>query len=155
MNNKNVAAAVGAVQVRNGAAPRSRPVGVTTGSSRRPVQRVVGEALAFDLGSFVEDLWADEGWPAGEPNSVTLVKEPTLRVILVALHAGARMKEHQVPGRLSIQTIAGRARLHLAGRVVDLGCGHLVALEAGLRHDLEALEESAILLTIAWPAPPV
>jgi quercetin dioxygenase-like cupin family protein len=80
---------------------------------------------------------------------VTLVNEPSLRVVLLTLHTGARWKEHHVPGRLTIQTIAGRARLRLAGRVVDLRRGHVVALDAGLRHDVEAIEESAILLTIA------
>jgi quercetin dioxygenase-like cupin family protein len=115
---------------------------------------VVGAALAFDLESFAEDLGADEGWHAGEPNSVTLVNEPGLRVVLVALHAGARWKEHNVRGPLTVQTLAGRARLRLADRVVELRRGHLVALEGDLRHDVEAIEESVILLTIAWPAAP-
>jgi quercetin dioxygenase-like cupin family protein len=149
MNSKNVAASAG--RVGDGAGPRSRPVGVTTGSARRPVQQVVGAALAFDLESFVDDLRADEGWPAGEPNSITLVNEPSLRVVLMALHAGARWNEHHVPGRVTIQTIDGHARLRLAGRVVDLRRGHLVALEGDLRHDVEAIEESAILVTVAWP----
>jgi hypothetical protein len=29
--------------------------------------------------------------------------------------------------------------------------GHLLVLDRALEHDLEALEESAILLTISWP----
>ena len=149
MDSKSVA--VGAVRVRTGARPRSRPVGVTAGSARRPVQQVVGAALAFDLESFAEDLGADEGWHTGEPNSVTLVNEPSLRVVLVALHAGARWKEHTVPCPVTIQTIVGRARLRLADCVIDLRRGHLVALERGLRHDVEAIEESVILLTVAWP----
>lgn len=33
---------------------------------------------------------------------------------------------------------------------MDLPARHLLALEAGLRHDVEALEQSAFLLTIGW-----
>jgi hypothetical protein len=37
------------------------------------------------------------------------------------------------------------------GRTFDLPTGRLLALDHGLPHDVEALEESAFLLTIAWP----
>jgi quercetin dioxygenase-like cupin family protein len=154
MKNNDDAVVVEAVPARNGALATGRPAGTTTGSSRRPVQQVAGAALAYDLDSVVEDLLADEGWLAGEPNTVTLVKEPSLRVLIVALRPGARVQEHQVPGPVTIQTLVGHTRLHLTERVVDLPRGHLVALHAGLAHDVEALEQSAVLLTIAWPSPP-
>jgi hypothetical protein len=34
---------------------------------------------------------------------------------------------------------------------VDLPAGHLLVLDRAIEHDLEAVEESAILLTISWP----
>src|SRR5579884_2856885 len=126
---------------RNGTGARRRPNGVTTGSSRRPAQHLTGSVLAFDLDSFVDDLRADEDWPAGEPNTITLVKEPGVRVVVAALRAGARMKEHHAPGALTIQTVFGHARLQIAGQTVDLPRGHLVALEPGLAHDVEAIED--------------
>ena len=36
-------------------------------------------------------------------------------------------------------------------RMEDLTQGDLLTLERCLEHDVEALEESAFLLTIAWP----
>jgi quercetin dioxygenase-like cupin family protein len=139
---------------RGGTDPRSRPAGVTSDTLRRPARHVSGAALAFDLDSAVRDLRADASWPAGEPNSTTLVKEPGLRLVALALRAGARMKQHHMPGNLTIQTLAGHTRVHLPTEVVDLPVGHLLALEGGMTHGLEALEESAVLLTIAWPTPP-
>jgi hypothetical protein len=41
--------------------------------------------------------------------------------------------------------------MHVQARVIDLPAGQMVALERALPHDVEALEESAFLLTIAWP----
>jgi quercetin dioxygenase-like cupin family protein len=38
-----------------------------------------------------------------------------------------------------------------AGRTFDLRPGSLLALDRGAPHAIEALEESAFLLTIAWP----
>lgn len=41
-------------------------------------------------------------------------------------------------------------RIHLTDRKVDVLAGHLLALDCGVLHDVEALEESALLLTISW-----
>jgi quercetin dioxygenase-like cupin family protein len=41
--------------------------------------------------------------------------------------------------------------MHVKNESFDLASGHLLALERGIVHDVEALEESAFVLTIAWP----
>jgi hypothetical protein len=41
--------------------------------------------------------------------------------------------------------------MHVQDKVIDLPAGHMLALERALPHDVEALEDSAFLLTIAWP----
>jgi hypothetical protein len=38
----------------------------------------------------------------------------------------------------------------LADRQVTLSSGHLLVLDCGVLHDVEALEETALLLTISW-----
>jgi mannose-6-phosphate isomerase-like protein (cupin superfamily) len=48
--------------------------------------------------------------------------------------------------------LSGHLQVHAAGRTFNLRPGRLLALDHGLSHDVEALEESALLLTIAWPA---
>ena len=40
--------------------------------------------------------------------------------------------------------------MHLANRKVNVLAGHLLVLDCGVLHDIEALEESAFLLTISW-----
>jgi len=79
------------------------------------------------------------------------VKDADLRVVLVALGKGGRMEEHHAPGRITIQTLAGRLNLRVMGRTVALPTGHVLTLGPAIPHDVEALEESAFLLTIAWP----
>jgi quercetin dioxygenase-like cupin family protein len=61
------------------------------------------------------------------------------------------MPSHQTQGRISIQTIRGHIEIRAAGRTFDLPVGSLLALDRGLPHDVEALEDSVLLLTIAWP----
>lgn len=55
-------------------------------------------------------------------------------------------------GQLSIQTLEGRVRLVLEREQIDLAKGELFALGSSVSHDVEAVEASAVLLTIAWPS---
>jgi quercetin dioxygenase-like cupin family protein len=127
-----------------------RPLGETTGSSQRPVRHLAGSVLGFDLGAELASLQAEAGWQGGDRNARTLVEEPTLRVVLVVMKRGARLREHDANGRVSVHTLAGFLRLRLPVESVDLPAGHLLTLERALAHDVEALEDSAFLLTIAW-----
>jgi quercetin dioxygenase-like cupin family protein len=73
-------------------------------------------------------------------------------VVLTTLKQGAIVTEHRVPGTAAVQTLSGRIRLRLPDRAVELPAGQLVVLERDLPHDVEALEESAFVITIAWSA---
>jgi quercetin dioxygenase-like cupin family protein len=42
--------------------------------------------------------------------------------------------------------------MRVAGQEFDLPAGHLLALDAAVPHDVEALEDSAFVLTVAWRA---
>jgi quercetin dioxygenase-like cupin family protein len=81
---------------------------------------------------------------------VTLVKYPDLRIVYILMRSGARMQEHHAGATISVHTLSGHVRLHLAEGTVDLPAGQLLALERDVPHDVEAVEESAVLLTIAW-----
>jgi quercetin dioxygenase-like cupin family protein len=106
--------------------------------------------LEFDLTRELEQLHGEPEWNSGQ-NAKTLVKYEDFRVVLTALKARARLPGHQTRGRISIQTVAGRILVRAEGRTFDLPTGTLLALDRDLPHDVEALEESAFLITIAWP----
>lgn len=52
----------------------------------------------------------------------------------------------------SIHVLAGHIKVRAGERTFDLPAGRLLALDQGVPHDVEAVEERAFLLTIAWPA---
>jgi quercetin dioxygenase-like cupin family protein len=106
--------------------------------------------LEFDLTAEVNQLRGETTWNTGR-NARTLMKHPDFRVVLTALRANARIPEYTTDGRISVHMLSGHIRLNASGRTFDLRPGSLVALDQGSPHDIEALEESAFLLTIAWP----
>jgi quercetin dioxygenase-like cupin family protein len=106
--------------------------------------------LEFDLEAEVRQLRDEPTWKGGQ-NARTLMKYDDFRVVLTTLQATKRIPEHRTEGRISIHLLSGHVRLNASGRTFDLRPGSLVALDQGISHDIEALEDSAFLLTIAWP----
>lgn len=74
--------------------------------------------------------------------------EHSLRQTLIALTAGKELAEHENPGEATLQVLHGRVRVangntHWDGTPGD----HIVIPQS--RHSLNALEDSAVLLTVA------
>jgi quercetin dioxygenase-like cupin family protein len=107
--------------------------------------------MDFNLSTEVAQLHQEEPWLRTGRNSKTLVKQPDFRIVLIVLKKGGRVEEHKADARVSIHTLNGHVKLQLADEIIDLPAGHLLALDRALEHDLEAFEESAVLLTISWP----
>ena len=117
---------------------------------RRPhVTPSAGPYLELDLVREIEELQGEPEWTTGH-NAKTLLKADNLRLVLNALKAHSSIPSHQTAGRISIHTLRGRIQVRAEGRTFNLAAGRLLALGPGIRHDVEALEDSAFLLTIAW-----
>jgi quercetin dioxygenase-like cupin family protein len=107
--------------------------------------------MDFNLEREIAQLHDEEAWQRTGRNSKTLVKQPDFRIVLIALQKDGHLEEHSADARISIYTLAGHVKIQLPEQTVDLPGGHLLVLDRALEHDLQALEESAILLTISWP----
>src|SRR3954453_11960193 len=123
----------------------------TPNEHRRPhPQPLAAPYLEVDITRDLEQLHREPGWQSGQ-NATTLVKFDGLRIVLIALKARSRIPEHRTEGQISIHTVVGHVRVRAQERSFELRSGALLALDQGIPHDVEALEESALLLTIAWP----
>lgn len=74
--------------------------------------------------------------------------EHRLRQTLVALRAGAEMGEHENPGEATVLVLHGRVELHAGTDVWSGRNGDLITIPPA-RHRLAAVEDSAVLLTVA------
>src|ERR1022692_4948278 len=107
--------------------------------------------LQIDLERELQQLRREDSWQRETGrSSKTLAKYPDFRIVLIRLKSGTRRRQHRAEGRVSIQQLDGRVCVHLADRKVNVSAGHLLVLDCGVLHDVEALEESALLLTISW-----
>ena len=119
--------------------------------SMQRLPHLASSLLQVRLPEEVKQLRQQESWLRGTGrSSKTLVKYPDLRVVLISMKANTVMKEHKTEARITILTVAGHIRLHLADATVELPVGSLLALDGAVAHDVEALKQSVFLLTIAW-----
>lgn len=71
-----------------------------------------------------------------------------LRQTLLALTSGQGLDEHESPGEATVQVLRGRVRVTAEGDVWEGAAGDHLALPPA-RHDLVALEDAAVLLTVS------
>ena len=96
----------------------------------------------------------------GGRTSRVLIDLPGLRVQLISLSAGAYVPEHKVAGAITVQPVLGRVQMTAFGsdsaasennraqQQYELGVGSLLSLRGGVPHDVRAVEDSCILVSI-------
>ncbi len=82
-------------------------------------------------------------------DSITLVRDDGLDVVLIALKSGGTLPEHRAPGPITVLVLEGRVAFSANGQRLEAGPHDLLTLEAHALHAVEALEPSALLVTIA------
>jgi quercetin dioxygenase-like cupin family protein len=123
----------------------------SVGSSRDPNSSGPGGVRIFDLGREALNLTLAV---APERNARTIARLETLRLTLMKLEAGSCVMQHKSQHQISIQTVSGHVVLHTPAALADLPAGRIAVLERSAMHDIEALADSTILITVCISAPP-
>lgn len=85
--------------------------------------------------------------------SESLAREAGVSIVMMAMQAGETMSEHAADGVVTVQVLSGRASLMTGGASVTLVPGELIVFQPGVRHDLNAEQQSVILLTVTGGEP--
>ena len=86
-------------------------------------------------------------------NARTLVKDGPLRVTLVMVRKGGRIAAHRADGPITVYVLDGDIRFRVAGQEHRLTPGDLLAVAAGLEHDVASDAGGTFLLTVTHPGP--
>ena len=107
-----------------------------------------GPLQSFDLDAEVARLREEEAFRERR-KSITLRKGEGMSVVLLVMGAGERLAEHAAPGPISVAVREGRVRFATSDGEVEAGPETVLALDDGVRHAVEALEDAVCVITIA------
>jgi quercetin dioxygenase-like cupin family protein len=124
----------------------------TSGTAHREAHEMSGRGVVFRLGEEIDSLRQDLEHTSGGRAARTLAKTEGLRVTLILIKKDVEVNPEASAGGASISVVAGRLRVQAGGEPWDVGPGELIVLADNLRERITALEETAFLLTVAWPA---
>jgi quercetin dioxygenase-like cupin family protein len=104
----------------------------------------------FDLAQEMLASEQTKPWQTGH-TARTLFKKADFRMVLISMEKGSSLKEHHADGTITVQVLKGAIHFTTQGETHRLQTHGVIALAASIKHAVEALEDSALLLTIAWP----
>jgi hypothetical protein len=105
------------------------------------------------VGAEISALKREPAWQDHGRNARTLAKYPDARFVLEVMRPGTRFAPGGPGERIAVHCLAGRVRVHLPdGGTEEVSGGTLCTLDRFMAIEIEAVQESACLLTVAWPA---
>ena len=119
------------------------------GTSRLPIA-TGGPVLTIDLPASVLDLQR-EGTLSGNRNAITLVKHRDFRLVLSVMKAGTKLARHNVQGTVLIHVLSGHIRTEIFDASLHATAGQIISLDPNMEHEVNAIKDTALLITIAWP----
>jgi len=78
-----------------------------------------------------------------------MLETATSKEIRIVFKKGQVMKEHQTPFPIVVQIFSGAIDFGVRGDKKHLVAGSLISLEGGVPHDLRALEDSVVRLSLS------
>lgn len=88
------------------------------------------------------------GTELNDAQTTTLIKTNYLEVLRLVLPAGKEIKQHNVPGEITVQCLEGNVVFSTKESESQLCAGKLLYLSASDDHALRAIEDSSLLITI-------
>ena len=104
--------------------------------------------VAVDIRAEITRLKSEPGWASGDRHGLSLVKGDGINVALMLLKKGAKLQEHHTRAPITVHLLEGRINFIAGDQPRPLSPGMLLALDRAIAHSIEALEDSALILTV-------
>ena len=95
--------------------------------------------------SFLKDI----NWNEDKPAINVMLETSATKEIRIAMRVGQHMKEHKAPFPIVVDVVSGKIDFGVGTEKTVLTTGQMIGLEANIAHDLSALEESVIRLSLS------
>jgi quercetin dioxygenase-like cupin family protein len=121
---------------------------------QHPESRFAATQHQFDLDAVASTLQQESKAGQAGHRQETLYKRGPTSVSLFVFGHLTRLAPHRANGLVTIHVLKGRLQVTAEGQSHDLHDGSLLVLAPEVQHDVVALEESRMLLTVILEASP-
>ncbi|HMH21097.1 MAG TPA: hypothetical protein VK563_04950 [Puia sp.] len=106
------------------------------------------QLLTFDLPAIIRNIKNEDAWKKGDRNAITLLKNSSMRIVLIALQERAEINFHQSGNLISMQLLEGYLNFQTENQSILLRKDSLLTLHLPMKHSLIAMAESVLLMTM-------
>lgn len=125
-----------------------------SGRSRpHPAMRFSPPEDRVDLNAEIKALLEEPGSGQHGHRQKALFHHGPATLALYAFEAGSKLPNHVVDGSVIIQVLQGRLVVATENARHELSAGDLLRLAPGVVHDVEAVDQSQMLLTVCVEGP--
>lgn len=110
-------------------------------------ERVSGDTITLWLSRELEIVRRDLE-RVSDRSARTVIKNESLRVVLIGVRPGGEIREHVADGPITIHVLEGCIDVYTTRATWTVGAGMLLSLGGGVRHSVSSSEGSIFLLTI-------
>ena len=96
----------------------------------------------------IASFYSDLAFNVERPEVAVLLETQFTKEIRIAMKRNQQMKEYQTPFPIVLELVEGNVDFGSKGKVLNLVKGGLVALEGNIPHDLKAIDDSILRLTL-------
>jgi quercetin dioxygenase-like cupin family protein len=113
-----------------------------------PSERFAGESHAFDLGEVLRNLRAETHPAEHGHRQITIFQRAPVTQVIFAFEPNGQLTDHTTRGLVTIHVLEGQLVVQADGHDHELRAGYILVLNPDVRHNVRALEASAMLLTV-------
>lgn len=114
-------------------------------------ERVSGDTITLWLSRELEIVRRDLE-RVSDRSARTVIKNDSLRVVLIGVRPGGEIREHAADGPITIHVLEGCIDVYTTSATWTVGAGMLLSLGGGVRHSVSSSEGGIFLLTITRSA---
>lgn len=94
------------------------------------------------------NIYSELEYKENKPVIKVLFETDFTKEIRIAMQQGVLMKKHQTPYPIVVEIVEGAIDFGVKENTLNLKKGDLIALDGGVPHDLKAVEDSIVRLTL-------
>jgi quercetin dioxygenase-like cupin family protein len=106
-----------------------------------------GTYVFVDIPSYVRQIKEEKAWEKNDRNGITVFKSENITQVITMLHHGSAIKDNEMEEYFTVQVLAGNVRITTAEGDIDALKNQMITFHPHVKHSLEALSESILLLT--------